>query len=104
VALIILFGISINNSILLYEAYIVQKIKNKITLLGSCKEKLRAILITNTTTIAALIPFAVDPFHTNAQSSLSVVIIGGLILSTIIILIVLPIIFLYLLAKADKYQ
>ena len=99
VALIILFGISINNSILLYETYIVQKMRNKKTLIDSFTEKLRAILITNITTIAALVPFAIDPFRFNAQSSLSVAIIGGLIFSTMIVLTVLPQIFFYTLSK-----
>jgi len=99
VALIILFGISINNSILLYETYIAKETRNKETIIDSCTEKLRAILITNITTIAALMPFAIDPFHFNAQSSLSVAIIGGLIFSTIIVLTILPQIFLYTLSK-----
>ena len=95
VALIILFGISINNSILLYEAYINQSIKNKETLIDACVQKLRAILITNATTIIALLPFAIDPFRRNAQSSLAVAIIGGIIFSAIIVLIILPPIFLF---------
>jgi multidrug efflux pump subunit AcrB len=99
IALIILFGISINNSILLYETYVAQKTRDKESLINSCKEKLRAILITNSTTIVALIPFAIDPFHTNAQSSLSVAIIGGLVFSTILVLTILPALFLYILPK-----
>jgi multidrug efflux pump subunit AcrB len=99
VALIILFGISINNSILLYETYVQQQIKNKETLVKSCAQKLRAILITNVTTIVALLPFAIDPFHYNAQSSLAAAIIGGLVFSAIIILTILPSVFLFTLSR-----
>jgi len=99
VALIILFSISINNSILLYETYTLQKERNKETLIDSCAHKLRAILITNITTIVALLPFAIDPFRYNAQSSLAIAIIGGLIFSVIIVLIILPPVFLYILPK-----
>jgi multidrug efflux pump subunit AcrB len=99
VALVILFGISINNSILLYETYVQQKTRNKETLIKSCAQKLRAILITNITTIVALLPFAIDPFHYNAQSSLAVAIIGGMIFSAIIALTILPKIFLVILPK-----
>jgi multidrug efflux pump subunit AcrB len=99
VALIILFGISINNSILLYESYIAQKTRNKETLINSCAGKIRAILITNVTTIVALLPFAIDPFNLNAQSSLAVAIIGGLVFSTIIVLTILPKILFHTLPK-----
>jgi HAE1 family hydrophobic/amphiphilic exporter-1 len=97
VALIILFGISINNSILLYESYISQKTRGKEALVTACVSKLRAILITNATTIIALLPFAIDPFRLNAQSPLAVAIIGGIIFSTIIVLVILPPIFLLVL-------
>jgi len=99
VALIILFGISINNSILLYESYINQKTRGKEALIAACASKLRAILITNATTIIALLPFAIDPLRLNAQSSLAVAIIGGIIFSTVIVLVILPPIFLFILPK-----
>jgi len=104
VALIILFGISINNSILLYESYINQKTRSKEALAAACVNKLRAILITNATTVIALLPFAIDPFRLNAQSSLAIAIIGGIVFSAVIVLIVLPPIFLFTLKKqvSDK--
>jgi multidrug efflux pump subunit AcrB len=63
-------------------------------IIEACIEKFRAILITNSTTIFALIPFAIDPLHTSAQSSLALIIIGGLLVSTVIVLFVVPVILL----------
>jgi multidrug efflux pump subunit AcrB len=94
IALIVLFGISVNNSILLYEACTAQKKLNANTLAVSCGGKLRAILATTLTTIIAQIPFAVDPQKTNAQSSLSAAVIGGLIFSLALVLTVIPLCFL----------
>ena len=99
VALIILFGISINNSILLYESYTNQRAMGKEALVTACIDKLRAILITNATTIIALLPFAIDPLRLNAQSPLAVAIIGGILFSTVIVLLILPPIFLFTLSK-----
>jgi multidrug efflux pump subunit AcrB len=89
IALVVLFGISINNSILLYESCI----QPGITITGiieNCVKKLRAILITNITTVAALIPFAFNPLGNNSQSSLSIALIGGLAFSLMLVLILVP--------------
>ncbi|GHV96193.1 multidrug ABC transporter [Spirochaetia bacterium] len=102
IALVILFGISINNSILLYESCISKPIIEQKTIVESCTEKLQAILITNATTIVALLPFAIDPHHTSAQSSLSIAIIGGLLFSTVIVLLVIPVVFLKFLKKPGR--
>ena len=55
-----------------------------------CKEKLRAITITTLTSVCALIPFAIDPLHKNAQSSMALAIAGGLTVSYIVVLIIIP--------------
>jgi multidrug efflux pump subunit AcrB len=100
IALIVLFGISVNNSILLYEACTAQKEPNANTIAVSCGGKLRAILVTTLTTIIAQIPFAVDPQKTNAQSSLSAAVIGGLVFSLALVLTVIP--FCFLIAPPGK--
>ncbi|MDR2375742.1 MAG: efflux RND transporter permease subunit [Treponema sp.] len=104
IALVILFGISINNSILLYESCLGPG-RNDITqsnvqgiargrhvagIIENCVKKLRAIMITNITTIAALIPFAFDPLGVNSQVSLSIALIGGLLFSLALVLPVFP--------------
>lgn len=93
IALVILFGTSVNNSIILYEGVQNADSINEKSIIQNCTGKIRSILITTLTSICALIPFAVDPLHKNAQSSLSVAIIGGLIFSFVIVLSVMPVIF-----------
>ena len=93
IALVIIFGTSVNNSILIYENCCkLKKITNN-SILSACRKKLRGILVTNATTIFALIPFAINFSGNNSQVSMSIAIIGGLISSTIIVLTVIPIIF-----------
>lgn len=101
IALVVLFGTSVNNSIILYEGCIINKKITIQSIINSSKEKLRAIFITNMTTICALIPFAVDPHNTSAQSSMALAIIGGLIVSVILVLGVIPILFSYTLPKRN---
>ena len=97
VALIILFGTAVNNSILLYETVMHMREKNKNntadSICSACIKKFRAVLITTVTTIASLLPFAVDPANKTSQSSLALAIIGGLIVSSLIVLLVVPAIF-----------
>ena len=93
IALVILFGTSVNNTILLYEVCISHKKITSETIIDDCVSKIRSLLVTNFTTIFALVPFAIDPNHINAQSSMSLAIIGGLLVSLIIVLFVIPIIF-----------
>jgi hypothetical protein len=97
VALIILFGTAVNNSILLYETVMHMRKKNKTgtadSICSACTKKFRAVLITTVTTIASLLPFAVDPANKTSQSSLALAIIGGLIVSSLIVLLVVPAIF-----------
>ncbi|MDR2135141.1 MAG: efflux RND transporter permease subunit [Treponema sp.] len=96
IALVILFGISINNSILLYESCIgldrggIARGRRVAGIVRNCAKKLRAIMITNITTIAALIPFAFDPLGANSQVSLSIALIGGLVFSLALVLPVFP--------------
>lgn len=88
-ALVVLFGTSVNNSIILYESIITEEITQNNVIKNSVT-KLKSIVITSLTSICALIPFAIDPLQKNAQSSMSVAIIGGLLASLIIVLLFIP--------------
>jgi multidrug efflux pump subunit AcrB len=96
IALVVLFGISINNSILLYESCAaldgaaMSRGRRLSLIINNCAEKLRAILITNITTFIALLPFAFDPLGVNSQASLSVALIGGLVFSLALVLLIVP--------------
>lgn len=93
IALVVLFGTSVNNTILLYESCTLNSKITQNSIIRNCVSKLRSLLVTNLTTIFALIPFAVDPKHVNAQSSMSLAIIGGLIVSLVLVLFVIPVLF-----------
>jgi len=92
--ILVLFGISVNNSIVLKDTIKHRTDKtgrpdiNSIT--ESSVERLRPILITTTTTIAALIPTAFNIFGQSPQSSLALAVIGGLFVSTLLTLFVIP--------------
>jgi multidrug efflux pump subunit AcrB len=94
IALISLFGISINNSIILYESCMGKDPGRETEnggIAGNCAGKLRAILITNLTTLIALLPFTVDPLGLNAQASLATALFGGLACSLVLVLTVVPV-------------
>jgi multidrug efflux pump subunit AcrB len=96
IGLVALFGISINNSIILYESCMTinsntaGRGQRASLIIGKCAKKTRAILITNATTLIALVPFAFDPFGVNSQASLAVALIGGLVFSLALVLLVIP--------------
>ncbi|MCD6122550.1 MAG: efflux RND transporter permease subunit, partial [Spirochaetales bacterium] len=92
--ILVLFGISVNNSIVLKNT-----IKHRTgrtgkadinTIVAGSAERLRPILITTITTIAALIPTAFNIFGESPQSSLALAVIGGLAVSSLLILFVIP--------------
>ena len=75
IALASLFGTSVNSAIILREG-------------GS--GKFFSVLATSSTSVAALLPFAFDPFGANPQSSLALAICGGLVISTAASLVMIP--------------
>jgi len=103
-ALVILFGTVVNNAILLYESCNASKEKNFLGLLTACAKKLRTILVTSLTTILALIPFTFNFTGKNMQSSLALALIGGLVFSTIFILLIFPHLFVNFFQKKSAYD
>lgn len=93
IALVLLFGTAVNNSILLYESISSKKQINSNSIIIACTERFRTILVTATTTIGALLPFSFDPYSKYAQSSLAIAVIGGMVLSTLLVLFIVPKIF-----------
>ncbi len=101
IALIVLFGTSVNNAILLYEHYVHAQKLNHQVIIQMSSQKLRPILITTLTTVCALVPFSIDPYNIHAQSSLSLCLIGGLLFSAVLVLCVVPVIFLMILQRRE---
>ncbi|MBN1649665.1 MAG: efflux RND transporter permease subunit [Spirochaetales bacterium] len=93
---LVLLGITINNSIVLYETFKqrIEKCPNVgLIIYRGSSERVRPILMTTFTTVMALIPLAVDPGKTSTQSGMAVSIIGGLLISTLLSLFIMPLVF-----------
>ena len=90
IALVVLFGTTVNNAIILYESIIRQKDITEQSVIAASVAKLRPILITTLTTVFAVVPFAVDPLRKNQQSSMAIAIVGGLIASFVVVLALMP--------------
>lgn len=92
-AFVILLGTGVNNSIILYES-IVNKKSN--LFIKEFSNQLTPILTTTLTSCAALLPFTLDPFKINTQTSMSIALFFGLLTSLFINLIIIPIILKHL--------
>jgi HAE1 family hydrophobic/amphiphilic exporter-1 len=97
--IVVLFGIAVNNSIVLYENYRERALRIRrggllVAVYRGTAERLRPILITMLCTAMALVPTAIDPLQTSTQSSMAIAIIGGLFVSTTLTLFVIPRLFL----------
>jgi cobalt-zinc-cadmium resistance protein CzcA len=97
IGFIALFGIAVLNGIVLVS-YISQLRKEEESLQAAivkgCEIRLRPVLITATITVFSLIPliFATGP-GSEVQRPLAVVVVGGLITSTLLTLVVLPVLY-----------
>jgi multidrug efflux pump subunit AcrB len=100
IGLIMLMGIATKNSILLVEYAIMARrdrgMTRKEALLDACHKRARPIVMTTIAMGAGMLPIAlgwgVDP---SFRSPMAIVVIGGLITSTFLSLLVIPVIFTY---------
>jgi cobalt-zinc-cadmium resistance protein CzcA len=108
VGFIALFGIAVLNGIVLMSA-ITQLREDGRTLLEAirqgCSNRLRPVLMTATITIFSLVPllFAQGP-GSEVQRPLAVVVVGGLITSTLMTLLVLPAVYAWASGREKKRQ
>jgi multidrug efflux pump subunit AcrB len=102
IGLIMLMGIATKNSILLVEYAIVARRDFGMTrfeaLLDACHKRARPIIMTTIAMAAGMLPIAVgwgeaDP---SFRSPMSIAVIGGLVTSTVLSLLVVPVVFTYL--------
>jgi multidrug efflux pump subunit AcrB len=102
IGLIMLMGIATKNSILLVEYAIVARRDFGMTrfeaLLDACHKRARPIIMTTIAMVAGMLPIAIgwgkaDP---SFRSPMSIAVIGGLFTSTILSLLVVPVVFTYL--------
>ena len=100
IGLIMLMGIATKNSILLVEYAIMARREHGMTrmeaLLDACRKRARPIVMTTIAMGAGMLPIAlglgVDP---SFRSPMAIVVIGGLITSTFLSLLVIPVVFTY---------
>jgi len=100
IGLIMLMGIATKNSILLVEYAIMARREHGLTrleaLLDACHKRARPIVMTTIAMGAGMMPIAlgwgVDP---SFRSPMAIVVIGGLITSTFLSLLVIPVLFTY---------
>lgn len=99
IGLIMLMGIATKNSILLVEYAIVARRDHGMTrweaLLDACHKRARPIIMTTIAMGAGMLPIAIgfgaaDP---SFRSPMSIAVIGGLITSTVLSLLVIPVVF-----------
>lgn len=83
-SMIILMGTGVNNSIILYETIKLSSRKSDLI------TGIESIVITTSTTVLSLIPFAFDFLNLNNTSCISISIIGGLIFSALSSLVIIP--------------
>jgi multidrug efflux pump subunit AcrB len=102
IGLIMLMGIATKNSILLVEYAIVARRDHGLSrfdaLLDACHKRARPIIMTTLAMGAGMLPIAVglgkaDP---SFRSPMSIAVIGGLLTSTVLSLLVVPVVFTYL--------
>ena len=101
IGLIMLMGIATKNSILLVEYAIVSRRERGMSraeaLLDACRKRVRPIVMTTMAMGAGMLPVALDLGSGDGsfRSPMAIVVIGGLITSTFLSLLVIPVVFTY---------
>jgi len=102
IGLIMLMGIATKNSILLVEYAIVARRDHGISrvdaLLDACHKRARPIIMTTIAMGAGMLPIAMgmSPADTSFRSPMAITVIGGLVTSTLLSLLVIPVAYTYL--------
>jgi multidrug efflux pump subunit AcrB len=101
IGIIMLMGIATKNSILLVEYAVVSRrdrgMNRAEALLDACKKRVRPIVMTTMAMGAGMLPVALDlgTGDGSFRSPMAIVVIGGLITSTFLSLLVIPVVFTY---------
>ncbi|WP_019038062.1 CusA/CzcA family heavy metal efflux RND transporter [Psychroflexus tropicus] len=108
VGFIALFGIAVLNGIILVEYFkdIRETHNNKLSfqhIIDATQDRLRAVLLTASSTALGFLPMAISTgAGAEVQRPLATVVIGGLITSTLLTLIILPVLYSLKNRKIDK--
>ncbi len=105
IGILMLMGIATKNSILLVEYAIVARkrgLPRTEALLDACRKRARPIVMTTVAMTAGMIPVALGwSAEPSFRSPMAIAVIGGLITSTLLSLLVIPVVFTYV---DDLYQ
>jgi multidrug efflux pump subunit AcrB len=106
IGLLMLMGITTKNSILLVDYAVVAMRDHGMSevdaLLDSCRKRARPIVMTTLAMAAGMFPVALGlDADTSFRAPMGIVVIGGLITSTILSLVVVPVVFTYVL-RAER--
>ncbi|MDR2016006.1 MAG: efflux RND transporter permease subunit [Burkholderiales bacterium] len=108
IGLILLMGIATKNSILLIEYAITARrdrgLKRLDALLDACRKRARPIVMTSVAMGAGMLPLAIglSGADTSFRAPMAIAVIGGLVTSTILSLLVVPVVFTYVDDFAQK--
>jgi multidrug efflux pump subunit AcrB len=102
IGLLMLMGIVTKNSILLVEYAVVAMRERGLgavdALLDACRKRARPIVMTTLAMAAGMVPVALGlDADTSFRAPMAIVVIGGLVTSTVLSLVVVPVVFLYVL-------
>lgn len=103
--ILMLVGIVVNNGILYVDGVNVLRYRMPIedALVESGKTRLRPILMTTLTTVISMIPMAMGiGSGTEMMQGMGVIIIGGLVASTLLILLLMPVFYLLVYGRSKK--
>lgn len=105
--LLILVGLSVNNTILLldfYQSQIKAGYDIHAAIANSVKRRMRSLLVTNLTTIVGMLPLAIGfGAGQDILKPLGVCVVGGVVIATLLSLVCYPVILLAI-AKRDKHE
>ena len=111
IGFITLFGIATRNGILLIAKY--QNLKNEMPestlrerIAAGSKDRLNPIVMTALTTALSLIPMvlAADKAGNEIQAPMAIVVLGGLITSTLLNIFIVPVVYEWYAKKTDKLE
>lgn len=98
IGLLMLMGIATKNSILLVDYAIIamDNVMNEYdAVLDACRKRARPVVMTTLTMTAGMLPVALGMSFDGMGSSMGVVVIGGLLASTVLSLLVVPAVFTF---------
>ncbi|MBW8039210.1 MAG: efflux RND transporter permease subunit [Planctomycetes bacterium] len=108
IGFIALFGIALTDGLVLisrFEHLRAQGLALREAVIAGCSSKLRPVLMTTITTALGLLPLVITSgTGSEVQRPLAIVVIGGLVSSTLLTLIVIPTLYEWITAKTEKSE